>query len=316
MIGFTTTDLSFSSIRTYIWQQRTEPASLVVVCDYIFEANKIVLASSYNYYITLNPVIFPVSAFAQISAYQYLEVGSSIEGNYYVQDIGMSQINDFENPLISVAGYCTRETSPVRSFAWHGSVRGISTSIPMTNNNYFGQVGDFWEHHKIRYDQMGKTFTGGHSQGILNGIFSESALFGSPLEFAPDCDHLYKSELPVNNPRQWSSFGLVQNDFEEQILDNFLSFLYPMDYDECPDFKGGSAPEFAILAPEKESEITVFYDHISIKDIPAGINYQIYSVTGQLIQTGTTNPDITTAQLSKGMYILRLETGKALKFVK
>ena len=45
-------------------------------------------------------------------------------------------------------------------------------------------------------------------------------------------------------------------------------------------------------------------------------NYQIYSVIGQLIQTGTTAPDISTAQLGKGVYILRLENGKTFKFVK
>jgi len=46
------------------------------------------------------------------------------------------------------------------------------------------------------------------------------------------------------------------------------------------------------------------------------INSQIYSITGQLVQTGTTNPEISTAQLTKGMYILRLENKKAIKFVK
>jgi hypothetical protein len=67
---------------------------------------------------------------------------------------------------------------------------------------------------------------------------------------------------------------------------------------------------------EIESEITTFYNRITVKDTPSGTNYQIYSVTGQLIQTGTTTPDISTALLSKGMYILRLENGKAFKFVK
>ena len=45
-------------------------------------------------------------------------------------------------------------------------------------------------------------------------------------------------------------------------------------------------------------------------------HYQIYTITGQLIQTGTANPNISTAQLSKGIYILRLENGKAFKFLK
>jgi len=55
---------------------------------------------------------------------------------------------------------------------------------------------------------------------------------------------------------------------------------------------------------------------VSAKEIPTNTNYQIYSVTGQLIQAGATTPDISTAQLSKGIYILRLENGKAFKFVK
>ncbi|MDR2970689.1 MAG: T9SS type A sorting domain-containing protein [Bacteroidales bacterium] len=45
-------------------------------------------------------------------------------------------------------------------------------------------------------------------------------------------------------------------------------------------------------------------------------HYQIYTITGQVVQTGITTPDISTAQLNKGIYILRLENGKVFKFVK
>jgi predicted transcriptional regulator len=53
-----------------------------------------------------------------------------------------------------------------------------------------------------------------------------------------------------------------------------------------------------------------------LKNISSNTFYQIYNVTGQLVQSGTTNPDISTVKLCKGMYILRLESGKAYKFVK
>ena len=69
-------------------------------------------------------------------------------------------------------------------------------------------------------------------------------------------------------------------------------------------------------SPEDESDIIVFQDRIFLKDVPSNTNYQIYSVIGQLIQTGTTTPDISTAQFGKGVYILRLENGKTFKFVK
>jgi len=84
----------------------------------------------------------------------------------------------------------------------------------------------------------------------------------------------------------------------------------------CTPFKGGNAPEYTMQKSENETEITNFDDRIIVQDTPANTFYQIYTVTGQLIQTGTTNPDISTAQLTKGIYILRLETGKAFKFVK
>jgi hypothetical protein len=85
----------------------------------------------------------------------------------------------------------------------------------------------------------------------------------------------------------------------------------------CEPFKGREdAPEFVLPLPKTETEITNFFDRITIKDTPNGTNYQIYSVTGQMIQVGTTNPDISTTQLAKGMYILRLESGKTFKFVK
>ena len=87
------------------------------------------------------------------------------------------------------------------------------------------------------------------------------------------------------------------------------------EYGECLPFKGGGTPELA-PAIEDESEMITFYDRITVKDTPTNTNYQIYNVMGQLMQSGTINPDISTVQLSKGLYILRLENGKVYKFVK
>jgi len=71
-----------------------------------------------------------------------------------------------------------------------------------------------------------------------------------------------------------------------------------------------------IIVAEDKSEVTTYYDRITVKDTPTNTNYQIYNTIGQLIQTGTTTPDISTANLSNGIYILRFENGKAFKFVK
>ena len=86
-------------------------------------------------------------------------------------------------------------------------------------------------------------------------------------------------------------------------------------FGDCSSKGGDPTPELVIPA-ETETEITAFPDRITIKDAPANTKYQIYNTIGQLIQTGATNPDISTANLNKGVYILRLENGKTVKFVR
>ena len=118
------------------------------------------------------------------------------------------------------------------------------------------------------------------------------------------------------NNLNWEPFGLTAVEPSLSSPDDFTPIPYFMEkIDECEFPKGATAPEL-IMPVEYESEITTYYDRITVKDIPINTNYQIYTVTGQLIQAGATTPDISTAQLSKGIYILRLENGKAFKFVK
>jgi hypothetical protein len=143
------------------------------------------------------------------------------------------------------------------------------------------------------------------------------ALFGSPINPTDVCDFEYSNYYPASNTIQPTQFTLSPVDFSNKYLYTFYSAPEIMDvYHPCDVLKGRIAPEYSMLPPEKESEITIFYDHITVKETPSATKYQIYTVTGQLIQTGTTNPDISTVQLTKGMYILRLENGRAFKFIK
>jgi len=82
------------------------------------------------------------------------------------------------------------------------------------------------------------------------------------------------------------------------------------------DHEDGLAVVTAEAAEDGENEIIAFSDHIILKNIEIKTNYQIYNVIGQLVQTGTVMSDISTAKLGKGVYILRLESGKTFKFVK
>jgi hypothetical protein len=229
----------------------------------------------------------------------------------------MFETQDIINPRVSVAGYIEHEPVPAtRSIAWHGYVTGFLPTNTMQNNKYFGATYEWFKHYKIRRIYPGKEYTGGDFQGSVKGNFSGCALFGTPLTPAEDCDHPETFLPPAIEPREWSSFGLLQNGLLNSDTENIFIEDQLLVYEKCAPFKGDNAPDYSILPPEKDTEITNFYDRITVKDTPSGTNYQIYSVTGQLIQTGTTNSDISTANLSKGMYILRLEDGKVVKFVK
>jgi len=315
-IGFTKLDPSFNpaGFMSYFWEQNTTLRSHCVVSDDPIVNNTIILASSNGNIVTLNPVTYPILP-TQVSAYRFALPG--LLHSYHIYDIGTLKINA-NNFRISLAGFASGPTAN-QVKAWHGSLVGLSTASTMRNNYYIGPPnGPYgrYEHYKIRYQDVGALYYKEYTGGYFQSTNEMCALFGTPLTLA-DCDSIYISGYPTPDHISWGMF-LIQQD----IPDPRIYHSYPSQFEEmpafflCPTFKGGEAPEYSILPPKDETEITNFYDKITVKDTPSGTNYQIYSVTGQLIQTGTTNPDISTAQLAKGMYILRLETGKAFKFVK
>ena len=306
-IGFTVVNRQLTTSRNYSWEQATESESNCVVSENLLLDNSIILASSYKQIATMYPVTFPLSPSAQISAYRFFPHHVR-DIRIYVQDIGTILVNN--NISISLAGYAGGNVF-VQSSAWLGNIMGLSSTSNVQNNHYYGAVDSKYKHYKVRYNN-GETYTGGNFQDDLTMSF----LFGSPLKIAPTCDYIYTSPIIVDF-HTWSSFGISQHLPSIHPVDTFYhDDAFILFYEHCEILKGKSSPEYAMLLPERESEITNFYDRITVKDKPSGTNYQIYTVTGQLIQTGTTNPEINTANLSKGMYILRLETGKAVKFVK
>jgi len=309
-IGFTTFGLTFSAIASYSWAQITDTASHCVISDYALKDNTVILASSYQNIVTLNPAPLPLTS---IQAYHFT-LGPK-EKNYCVQDIGTTDDNSTIG--ISVVGYLEQLGSMPPLLwrqAWHGYVFGLSSTSTMSNNHHHATGSyDQWEYYKIRYDQSGEIYTGGY---FLREYVS-AALFGTPLRSAPICDDIFPSLIPNVEYRRLSTFQLLPLPFKEYTTLPIIYVPHVMNMlMYCDPFKKIAASELSILSIEKESEITTFFDRITVKDTPSGSNYQIYSITGELIQTGTTNPDISTAQLSRGMYILRLETGKSFKFVK
>ena len=308
-IGFTVLDPVYSTSRNYIWEQSTEPDSHCVVSEDVLVAGKVILASSYQKRVTLNPAYIPLTT-PTIRAYQF-DFTVTDDTRFCVYDVGTMQYG-FNNIRVSVAGFMEQGASRE---AWYGSVIGLPTTNVINNNNYLGTYDDRY-HFKIRYNS-GIPYTGGAFNGIIQVGAANGALFGTPLNPADECDHPYPSLHPNLEFPIWSLFTLHQPIFYEHPIHTFPRYdpdIYV--YDDCDILKGKSAPEYSMPAPENETEIINFYNRLTVTDTPNGTNYQIYSVTGQLIQTGTTNPDISIAQLSKGMYILRLETGKAFKFVK
>jgi len=222
----------------------------------------------------------------------------------------MFTTNEVPNPPIYVAGYISLETSPLQHHAWFGSVLGLTGASIMNNINY-SQSNYSYEHYKIKH-YNDRIYTGGFFQGDN----SLSVLFATPL-VAPECG--YPSGASNTQGLYFpASISLTPSGPpSEYPYVTISSYPYTMPYyDRCSPFKGEEdAPELAMLF-ENESEITNFYDRIIVKDIPTSVNYQIYTVTGQLVSTGITTPFISTANLSKGIYILRLEDGRAFKIVK
>jgi len=306
-VGFTEIYGTLSSNISYRWQKQSELDAHSVVCDN--NGDNIVLATSKDNIVTLYPVAFPQPT--SITAYKFT---FAPELKFYIQDVNIN-INNILRPSILLVGYMKENYPASWHQAWFGYVSRLTTTISMFCNNYGASSGDEeYEHYKIRFHNN-IAYTGGK---VSEGGIQLSALFGNPLNYVDDCDNRFES-LETSD----ESFPVMTFDTEIIIPHPASMHLVHVDkyilpnYDDCLPFKGGdNEPEYSMLLPENETEITNFYDRITVKDTPFGTNYQIYSVTGQLIKTGATNPDIYTAQLSKGMYILRLETGKAFKFVK
>ena len=298
-IGFTEFYPRFNSINSSRWPQATEPTSLCVVSDDALGANRVILASSNLNIVTLNPVTLPASF--SVPAYHFA-LNTSLY-RYCVQDI--ETIVENFNTHISVAGYMIRGS---QHQAWYGYTLGLSATSIMRNNNYY-KLNEQYEHYKIRY-HGGRSYTGGFFQDN-NG---KGVLFATP-EIMSDCDNPY---LASNTSASYSTIPFTISEVEGNSSLAFIgSEPYPMDFGiECPPFKGEEPALKPVMSAENESEIATSYDRITLKDIPANTGYQIYNTIGQLISTGVTTPDISTASLSKGVYILRLESGKTFKFVK
>ena len=299
-IGYTEF-LPIFAATNYYWAQQTEPDSHCVVSDNGSYYNQVILASSYQNVVTLTSVNI---SFSPVTYYHF---ANSPDKTFYVQDI--SVINDAVS--ISVAGYTISSQLPSQHQAWHGYVTGLSFTSSMRNNFYYGSSTQLYEHYKVRYNN-GVAYTGGYFQDLFPG----DVLFATPLVSAEKCDHIEQSPygfypyFPASSPVPLLYPYLIQS------YHTILPSITQSSYIECEPFKWEISEPELVMPAEEESEITAFYDHITVKDTPMNTNYQIYSITGQLIQTGATNPDISTAQLSRGFYILRLENGKAFKFVK
>jgi len=151
-------------------------------------------------------------------------------------------------------------------------------------------------------------------RSIITGIVEPADLQNYTLTF----DRNGELYLSFNTNTGYNPFSLPVTSYSPS--ESTLHLIPSSDYEtysiKCEPFKGEDPAPELIKPFEDEGEITTYYDRITVKDTPTNTHYQIYTITGQLIQTGTTNPDIFTAELSKGIYILRLENGKAFKFVK
>jgi len=230
-----------------------------------------------------------------------------------IQDIGTIVENNGQL-RISVAGF-TRSGLPVVYKAWHGYVLGLSNSSTMENSYHFDTDDEKYRHYKIGYYD-GKEYTGGSYQGEIQSTYSTGALFSSPLISTNICNPPITSDTPSDEIIHFSSFNLLPWNRKSNPY-FYESFEDDMDDEKnCGILKGGKYPKSVMVPSEKEGEITTFYDRITVKEVPANTSYQIYNTIGQLVQEGTTNSDISTTKLGKGVYILRLESGKTFKFVK
>ena len=299
LVGLTNFTPSSFPTTCYYWSQTTQPASHCVVADYVRENDKVIVASSYQNTVTLSPVTFPLMSGSSINKYIFTIP------NYVtldIQDIGTIYENG--DVGISVAGIRNQHTLPLLNQAWHGYVHGLSLSSIMRNNHYTDAAA-YYEHYKVRY-YNGEAYTGGFYQKAN----SRCALFATPLRGPDYCNFIYYSQTSQGNETCYT-FNLTSSQHPYHPYDNFPASPKIMNYnDHCGDLKRSEAAE------DGENEIIAFSDHIILKNIEIKTNYQIYNVIGQLVQTGTVMSDISTAKLGKGVYILRLESGKTFKLVK
>jgi hypothetical protein len=227
-IGFTAFDYHFSTINNYVWEQLTEPASLCVVGNHITNSNRIIIASSYQASLTLNPIDVFGPLFTWISAYQFGFISTQFDA-YKVQDIGLFVKEDVENPRISVVGFFERTPSA----AWHGHLFGLNATNTMTNNYFFGPTGSY-KHYKVKCNQQGDDFTGGHYQSGLQ----MGALFGTPLTPAW-CDNILPSGIPGIIQLPWTSFSLVERMTTFRTSRNIPRETISLPaYIDCTPFKG------------------------------------------------------------------------------
>jgi len=140
-----------------------------------------------------------------------------------------------------------------------------------------------------------------------------AALFGSPLKAIDDCDIPYTSSIPTYPSIALYSFGISGQNVPQKNINFPFTTTHPMDYHYNCDILKRDEAQFV---SEDEIGIVTLSDLIKVTNLTATSDYQIYNVLGQLMQAGITSSDISTTQLPKGVYILRLENGKTFKFVK
>jgi len=304
-VGFTVVDILFTSRVNYYWTQSTEWDSHCVVADNYLDNTKVVMASSYNGTVTLYSVTLSITP--TITAYYY-SFATTPDTRYCVRDIVMSETNDTPYPHVSVAGFMTHQPVSSPEWAWYGETR-LSALTPMDTKTYSRMGDGLYQHYKIKY-YGNEVYTGGYFEDDEK----KCALFATPGKIAKECEYTGQSGDPYNEPIHYFTFGLTSLNYSPHSIQPFISHSVNFLEEHCGGLKKGEAPEE--MRDDNDIGIIAFSDYIFVNNIKININYQIYNVIGQLVQTGTVMSDISTAKLGKGVYILRLESGKTFKFVK
>jgi hypothetical protein len=312
-IGYTALDLNFSTINSYYWM-KNNIESLCVVSDYTAPSSntpyEVVLACSYANTVTLYLIDLSSAAVVEYTFWD----NNNKEARYVIQDIGIKNADDgyLADPTVSVAGFYIKDPSSREHIAWHGLISSFSS---MTNYyTYFSGNRDlYYEYYKIRYNNR-REYVGGY----FSDIRTSCSLFARPVPFDSDCDYRESIESSAAKVRV-SPFRLYRGEFKPLPIYLIPSIEILLRIEEsCGKFfdkEEDLMPEL-IMPVKEESVITTYNDCITVKDLQKNTGYEIFNITGQIVQTGTSNPDISIAKLNKGMYILRLENGEVFKFVK